>query len=446
MLNQSFSAENFRRIIDYENRKGVYLEGKYFPLVAKVTESIKKLNFEIREKKKQFGKAEFDEFKISKNAEKDRLKSEKEEKLNIELQKVSEKIVAKGFKFELKKNESIQKKPVYTIDDTPEHYFALKQIQHNFKKLYKAKQASRYLIVSQVKCLLADGFPKYVIRTDIEDFYESIPQDKLLQKLSKDNLLAFLSRKIIRGMLDDYKLKSCSDKGIPRGIGASAYLAELYMRDIDNEIKALDEVIYYARYVDDIIVVFSPSANRIRDSLLDGIKDIFKKYFLAANLQKTEEIDLTQPQASGEIQYLGYRMIVSNGRIEVRLTDKKISKYKTRIDLAINSYVNFSKVNEKKARKLLVKRIRFLTGNTRLQNNKKNVLVGVYHSNSLLTNVEDLKIVDNHLEDQIVNQIKSVALRRRLQGYRFVEGFENRRYSPFSTRELSEIVNGWNHT
>lgn len=30
MLDQSFSAENFRKILDIENRKGFYLEGEFY--------------------------------------------------------------------------------------------------------------------------------------------------------------------------------------------------------------------------------------------------------------------------------------------------------------------------------------------------------------------------------------------------------------------------------
>ena len=444
MLNQSFSADNFRKIIDYENRKGVYLEGRFFPLVAKITEAIKKLNSEIREKKKQLGAAEFDEYKKTANEEKERLGNEKEERLRAELQKVSERIVSRDFKFELRKNESIGDKPIYTVEDKPEYYFASKQLQHNFKRLYKVKQANRYAIVSQIKALLNDKFPKYVIRTDIEDFYETIPHDNLLRKLYEDNLLTFLSKRIIRVILDDYRLKSGNKKGVPRGVGLSAYLAELYMRDIDSRIMTLPDLIYYARYVDDMIAVFVPSPDGHKPSI-KAIKGIVEKYSLSPNLAKTQEIDLTQKKTSKEVWYLGYRMIVQDGKVEVRLTDKKIDKYKTRIDLTLASYLNFSKINEKKARKLLVKRMRFLTGNTRLLNNKKNVLVGIYYSNSLLTNVSDLEDIDRYLEGQINNIVRSPALKIRLNKFRFVEGFQSKRYSPFSTGELSQIINAWEH-
>ena len=52
MLNQSFSAENFRRILDLENRKGVYLEGRFFKHLNKITEKIKKCTKEIKDKQK----------------------------------------------------------------------------------------------------------------------------------------------------------------------------------------------------------------------------------------------------------------------------------------------------------------------------------------------------------------------------------------------------------
>jgi hypothetical protein len=446
MLNQSFSADNFRKIIDYENRKGVYLEGRFFPDVAKITEDIRKLNSEIREKKKQLGSAEFDEYKKIVNEKKEKLEGEKEEKLSVELQKVRDRIVNRDFKFELRKNESIGDKPVYTVEDKPEYYFASKQLQHNFRRLYKVKQASRYAIVSQIKALLDDNFPKYIIRTDIEDFYESIPHENLLRKLYGDNLLTFLSKRIIRIILADYRLKSASKKGVPRGVGLSAYLAELYMREIDSTIKALPDLIYYARYVDDIIMVFIPSSDG-QKCTTDDIKEIIEKppYCLSLNSAKTEEIDLTEKNSVGEVQYLGYKMIVRDGEVEVRLTDKKINKYKKRIDLTIASYLNFSKKNEKKARKLLIKRMRFLTGNTRLFNNKKNVLIGIYYSNSLLTNISDLADIDRYLEAQISNMVISPVLKHRLEKFRFSEGFNSKRYSPFTTGELSEIIDAWKH-
>ncbi len=52
MENQSFSAENFRRILDLENRKGLYLEGRFFAHINEITEKMKKCTKEIKEKQK----------------------------------------------------------------------------------------------------------------------------------------------------------------------------------------------------------------------------------------------------------------------------------------------------------------------------------------------------------------------------------------------------------
>ena len=45
--------------------------------------------------------------------------------------------------------------------------------------------------------------------------------------------------------------------GVPRGIGISSLLSEIYMRDLDDCIKKRPEVIFYARYVDDIFILLS---------------------------------------------------------------------------------------------------------------------------------------------------------------------------------------------
>ncbi len=80
MLDQSFSVENFRKIIDYENRRGIYLEGRFFPEIAKITEEIKECNSEIREKHKTLGKEAFDQIRKQLNSKIDDLKKQKEEK------------------------------------------------------------------------------------------------------------------------------------------------------------------------------------------------------------------------------------------------------------------------------------------------------------------------------------------------------------------------------
>lgn len=441
MLDQSFSAHNFRRILDLANRKGVHLEDKLsMTTIRRINEDIRDCNVQIRIKKKLGDESALKVLYDIKKA----LRERKETELETELERISQNIASKKFKIELKKVDIPGGKTIYTTPNTPEHFFVLKQIQRNIFRLFGVKQANRYEIVEQVISLLGDQFPKFIIRTDIKEFYESIPHEPLLQRINQDNLLTPFSRNILTNILKTYKTKSGSDKGIPRGIGVSAYLAELFMRDIDSEIQDLKSVTYYARYVDDIIIIFIPSPTEGRRDYLQEVKDIIEaKHKVRLNPIKTQPFDLCSPGHSYSFNYLGYRIYFGTGQVKISLPTTKIQKYRDRVKMAFDHYVNFSVVNQKEACRILVKRIRFLTGNTKLKNNKNNILVGVYYSNSHLTDTSQLDGIDAYLSWQISHRIISAHLRDRLRKYGFRRGYEQRRFSPFTTGELSEIIKVW---
>src|SRR5690606_17312509 len=100
------------------------------------------------------------------------------------------------------------------------------------------------------------------------------------------------------------------------------------------------------------------------------------------------------------------------------------------------------KIYEKKARKLFVKRLQFLTGNTRLSNNKDNALVGIYFSNRFLTSHSCLKGLDAFLKSQI-NSLDSPTLKKRLEKMSFQEGWTQKKFHKFTPKDLQEIVKVW---
>lgn len=443
MLDQSFSIENFRKILDYENRKGIYLEGKYFPAVETISKKIKGLTHEIKREKRYPSPLVSDELLASKIDELATLKETKEDLLNKELKEIRDIVLLSKFRIQISKNDSFGDKPIYRIEDNAQNYLTLKQLQYNFRKLYKVKQANRFAILSQLKGLLGDGFPKFVIRTDIQNFYESIPHDKVLKKLNEENLLTFYSKKILFQIFAEYRRLSGSDCGLPRGIGLSAYLSELFMRDVDNEIKSLPGVSYYARYVDDIVIIFTPEKNETC-GFLAKIKEIIEtKYKLLLNPTKTKKYDLLETPSSKLLEYLGYKIKFGNGTIKFTLSAKKIERYKFRIQKALDAYLNYSKVDEKYARQIFVRRLRFLSGNTRLLNNKKNILVGVYFSNNLLSNSEDFANLDKYYSHLIASKVSNENARKRLLNFSFAQGFTTKKFSRFDTSDLIEIFEIW---
>ena len=280
MLNQAFNAENFWKILNFENRRGVYLEGEFFPDVKTITDKIKQTTAQLRtvyKSRRNRPRAEFEQERDALRAQRQELEREKETLLDIKLVGLSREVDQEDFTIGISGKQFIKGKQVYQADHTPAAYLALKQLQYNIRKLYNVKQANRHRIVAYLAQALKDNFPKCVIRTDIKDFYESVPCEMILKSLERDGQLTLRSRQIIRSIFDQYRKISQRPTGVPRGVGLSAYLVELFMKEFDKAICSHDERLFYSRYVDDVVVIFYPGPIQMRPS-----------YFrLCARLQQT---------------------------------------------------------------------------------------------------------------------------------------------------------------
>lgn len=454
MLNQSFSAENFRKILNIENRKGIYLEGEFYTDIADVNVRIKETNNDIKIlRSKGLPKEEFIKKKEELNTIKEKLKEKREGLLFEKLNVISAYVTSPDFKLQIEVDTAISTKAVYKTTRILENILTLKQLQYNFRKLYKVKQSNRYAIISQLKKLLDDGFPKIILKTDIKEFYESIPHDKLLKKINDDDLLTNLSRKFIQQILNVYKTKAQTSMGVPREIGISPYLVELYMRDLDSRIKRLPNVMNFARYVDDIIVIFTPNIDCINRDYVQEVKEILFEEKLTMNEEneKTKVIDLSDKNKKQKysIEYLGYKFISgyeSNKHIPLTITisRRKKKRYASRLLKAFELYQNQSKGNEKRARKLLMKRIRFLMSNTRLVNNKRNVITGIYYTNSLISTLTELKALDRFFCFLIKKFKLPAPLEKRIMlKNSFVRGFNQTCISRFNAAELNIMMKNW---
>jgi hypothetical protein len=294
VFDQAFSTANFRRIYDYENRKGHFLDGRFFPKVAELTCKLKDCARDIRERRRSKyanGIENSTSPELTQLYERrSELRSEKEELLVQEFDKLCSEIESPTFALGLRAGGLVRGKSVYTSGDSPASFFALKQIQYNIFRLYKVKQSNRHNIICQLRELLADKFPKYVIRTDISGFYENIPREGMLSQLANDSLLTSASTRLVKRLLWEYSQLCGAKHGIPRGLGISAYLAELYLRWFDREIRRVPGVLYYARYVDDIAVIYVPSPGRDATALQRRISQLFDDYGLSQNPDKTAEV------------------------------------------------------------------------------------------------------------------------------------------------------------
>ncbi len=470
MFNPTFSAKNFYDVLCRENRKGVNIEKRFFneSIYEKYTLSIKEINQKLRKPIHVFiledtnhRKPSAELYTIYKQILRNvkiTVKKEKEKVLLELLGGISKQVQHKSFKFNISKIDT-DDDPIYTIGNTPANFFAMKHLQYIFHKLYDVKQSNRYHIVNQLKSLLNDKFPKYIIRTDIKKFYESIPSEILLNHLREDNLLTPKAKRLISQVIKDYMVQSDSDKGIPRGIGISAYLSEYYMRKVDYEIQKISNVSYYARYVDDIVVLFTPTNTHSFPDYFASIKEIITSdYSLELNGRKTSKIDLTKnsdkflvnnkEKSEYPLDYLGYSFNLQNRvkkstipTLEVSITESKKDKIKDRIEKSFEAYSMSRDKNN--AYRHIKNRIKFLTGNTRLANNKGNVLIGIYFSNMLLTNKDVIKELDLFLTEKIDSTIEKEQHKTKLLKFTFEGGFNNHSFHKFNTVKLSRILKGW---
>ncbi len=440
MLDQSFSLENFNKIFEIENRKGNF-ETKYYSEKFHILSAELKKQRKIIKTYKSIGDIpKDDEHLLKLNDEKKKIEEKKKNELEITLQEYSETVNNKNFKFKFTKFlHKDSNKDVYPVKKDAPSFFAMKQLQYNIHRTFKVKQSNRYLISKQVQSLIKDNFPKIVLRTDIKGFYESVPQERLLNMINDNQLLSPKSKTLIKSLFysynkltDQIKLPVEERKGIPRGAGISAYLAELFMREVDNNIKRLTNITYYARYVDDIIILFTPSWKMCLDDYKIKVTEIINKSDLLMNPLKTAPYDLERDKRLMQIEFLGYVFNIENFEyIGTSISKNKKDRYLARIEKTIDIYLEQKIFAPSEASKLLIHRFNYLTKNTRLHKPKKG-LVGIYYSNSLIEhNCNDLDFLDKELYRIIDKKLPSgtfKSLNKKLKEYSFLDGFINKRF------------------
>ena len=223
------------------------------------------------------------------------------------------------------------------------------------------------------------------------------------------------------------------------------------MREFDKRVKMLGEVVFYARYVDDIVVLFAPLPGADVRVKLPKIRGFLSDLSLTMNeaAEKTKESPVNNqgiPEAKGtwNFEYLGYRIDFRSG-VSVSMSRKRLKRYKHRVCGCFLRYASQQSKNYKRAYRLLIKRVRFLTSNTQLTHNKSNAYVGIYFNNMHLTHKKDLIALDGVLSAN-VNRLSSPSLRTKLATYSFVKGFNERTFRRFHKKgDFKEIVEAWKY-
>lgn len=97
---------------------------------------------------------------------------------------------------------------------------------------------------------------RYCLQVDIRRFYESIPRDRLMARLGR-----LVKDERVIGLVSEI-VKSCPGDGLPLGYYTSAWLANLYLQDIDHAMTERWGAAHYVRYADDMLV-FGPNKRKL---------------------------------------------------------------------------------------------------------------------------------------------------------------------------------------
>ncbi|HRR51610.1 MAG TPA: hypothetical protein P5252_07290, partial [Candidatus Cloacimonas sp.] len=212
MFDQEVTIQNLRNIILMENRKGNYLVSKFMPEITRLDKRIDSLLI-YRKKIQGSLKSNANESIIKRTDELIvKIRDKRDAEIDQHLNKIISKITDKNYSITIHRKDLIGNKPIFIIDDKPESYFAIKHLQYCLRKLYKVKQSNRSEIVSQLAGIIDDNFPKFIYHTDVENFYESIPE-AALNHIRKENLLSRFNKRLLIQVMDQYYSLSGSRLG-----------------------------------------------------------------------------------------------------------------------------------------------------------------------------------------------------------------------------------------
>ena len=293
--------------------------------------------------------------------------------------------------------KTARSKTIYTAAKM-EDALSIRLLDRFVRRIYKVRQSDRSRIIRQLITILKDSGGHSIIRVDIKSCYESIKFRRLIEKIEDDLIASPVCIRLFKNIASILEGKH-GFFGLPRGLSISPTLSELYLEELDNKIASISDVIYSARYVDDIVIVVPLQTE---SSVVDLVKSILFDMGLELNFSSDKYYCNTVK--GSDFDFLGYKINVNPKRdkpndVVVRISESKIKKMKSRVLCSLCDF----KVN--RDLKLLKRRLDYLSMLKTVRESKNgNLLSGIGHNYQYVSNnFECLKKIDGFLCHQLIN-------------------------------------------
>ena len=178
--------------------------------------------------------------------------------------------------------------------------------------------------LKQCQTNVNDGYV-YVVDMDLEKFFDTVCQSKLIEVLSrtiKDGRVISLIHKYLNAGVINRGMFEKTEVGMPQGGPLSPLLSNIMLNELDKELTRRGH--RFVRYADDCMI-FCKSKKSAERTLSNIVPYIEGKLFLKVNRIKTCVAHISK------VKYLGYSFYRYKGQCRFRVHPKTVEKMKNKI-------------------------------------------------------------------------------------------------------------------
>jgi CRISP-associated protein Cas1 len=195
---------------------------------------------------------------------------------------------------------------------------------------YAVRGAGALLAVNDVavaleaaQSLKAAARQAHVVKADVADFFDTIPHAGLVS-LVRQHFGGRRLNRLIRTTLRQGQ--SREGRGLAQGLPLSPLLANCYLTPVDRYFLRRATV-FYARYVDDILIVVPGDAERALANLHELEQRVYR-LGLRLNQAKTCVVPATEG-----VDFLGFKLRLGAHGVEVTPNERSVARLKQRLEV-----------------------------------------------------------------------------------------------------------------